>query len=110
MNLGKSGHCSICNSILDDFEINICNACIAEESKELSDDMEHLKKVLDKLEQDTKAETGVNKISGGFVIADMFDYDDNDFDIELRWGVQSDVDNRVHVEQYTVDRKTWEIE
>jgi hypothetical protein len=31
------GHCVVCNSILDDYEIEICNACIREEKEELDE-------------------------------------------------------------------------
>ena len=71
---------------------------------------EKLIPVLEKLEQDTMIDTGVSKISGGFASADMFNYDEDYIDVELKWGVQSDVEDSVHTEQYKVNRKTFKIE
>lgn len=70
------------------------------------------KDVIDKLhefEWETLNDTGVRHISGGFAEADIFDYDDEYFDIELKWGIQSDCENVCHTEQYKMDRKTLEI-
>jgi len=49
--------------------------------------------------------TGVQRISGGFAIADMFDYDKDFIDIQLKWGVQSDCENTVHTENYKLAMK-----
>lgn len=71
---------------------------------------EEVKKALDNFEYETLRETGLHRISGGFAVADIFDYDDDYFDIELRYGVQSDCENDVTIEQYTMDRVTLKIE
>jgi len=52
------------------------------------------------LENNTLRETGVGRISGGFAHADMYGYDEDEIDIELKWGVHSDVENTSHVEHY----------
>ena len=80
-------------------------------TKQLSpEELEKLKEVLSKFEQDTKRDTGVINISGGYAIAEMFNYDDQWIDVELKWGVQNDVENRPHSENYKINRKTWEIQ
>ncbi len=96
-------HCEKCNSILDDFDTGICNACKTQ-------DFPKLKEVLEKFEQDTILETGLKNISGSFAKAEMFNYDDEYFDVELKWGVQSDTTDSVHTESYKINRKTYEIE
>lgn len=72
-------------------------------------DSKEVKKALDEFERKTVYETGVRMISGGFATADIFDYDNEYFDIELKWGVQNDVENRVNTEQYKMNRTTLEI-
>ena len=57
-----------------------------------------LKKALDDFEVQTLYGTGMAKLSGGFAEADMFDYDEEIIDVELKWGVQSDVENMVYTE------------
>ena len=73
-------------------------------------DDEEVKKALEKLETNTEYDTGVSMHSGGFACADIFDYDEEYFDIELKWGIQNDCDNVVHTEQYKMDRLTLRIE
>jgi hypothetical protein len=72
-------------------------------------EMRKLADVLEKFERETERDTGMRMLNGGFAVAEMFDYDNNVFDIELKWGKQSDVDDDVHIEHYVVDRKTWKI-
>lgn len=69
-----------------------------------SEELSVLAKVLAEFERETKRDTFVYMTSGGYAIAEMFGYDDNWVDIELKWGVQSDVENRRHVEQYKLER------
>ena len=64
-----------------------------------------LSKMLSLFESQTLYETGIHKISGGFATADMFDYDDEYIDLELKWGIQSDVQDDVHTEQYKLNRQ-----
>ena len=87
-----------------------CDLCFANHAKatlldELSvEETEILAKVLEEFENQTILETGVGKISGGFAIATMFDYDDEYLAIELKWGVQSDCENREYIEQWNLER------
>ena len=48
--------------------------------------------------------TGVKYRSGGFATADMFNYDDDAIDIEVKWGVQSDCRDSVNVESWKMER------
>ena len=66
-------------------------------------------KALERFEHDTERDTAVIKISGGFAKAEIKNYDENYFDIELKWGVQSDCENNVYTEEYKMDRKTLSI-
>jgi len=59
--------------------------------------------VLNALERKTKWETGIKNINGGFARAELKGFDKEYLDIELRYGVQSDVDDRVHVEHYKIE-------
>jgi hypothetical protein len=66
-----------------------------------------LSKVLDFLEND--ALQYYKRISGGFATADVFDYDNEYIDVELKSGVQSDCQNTVNTEQFKIVRKTMEV-
>tara|TARA_R110000868_G_scaffold1729_2_gene13871 strand:- start:2324 stop:2572 length:249 start_codon:yes stop_codon:yes gene_type:complete len=61
---------------------------------------------LEKFELITLKETGVKKFSGGFAIAEMFNYDEKIIDIELKWGIQDENGGDTHSEIYKMDRKT----
>ena len=69
-------------------------------------DDEQVKEALEQFENDIIYETGLRRISGGFASADIFDYDEEYFDIELKYGVQSDCSNNVTTEQLKMDRMT----
>ena len=107
--------CSECNDLLlhgQAHEENgkfFCAICYANTQKpnieKLSKtELSILKKVLDVFEKQTLLDSGMVKISGGFAVATMFNYDDTYIDIELKYGVQSDCENRVYREQYTLNR------
>ena len=64
---------------------------------------------LENLEDITVDSNGYGHVSGGFATANIFNYDDDYFDIILKFGVQSDCENTVHTEQMKMDRKTLEI-
>jgi len=68
-----------------------------------------VKKALNNFELETELTTGVRKICGGFVVAKIFDFDDEYFDFELRWGIQNDCEDIVHTEQWKMNRRTLEI-
>jgi hypothetical protein len=59
-----------------------------------------IKNVLNLFERQEARDTRVIHISGGFVHADMFNYDDEAIDIELKWGVKSDCVDEMHTEHY----------
>ena len=67
-------------------------------------ELKTLGKVLDEFDKQTTVDTGVNRISGGFAVADMFNYDNEYIDIQLKWGVQSDCEDNVHTEQWKLKR------
>jgi len=80
-------------------ENNIFETCDREVTEKISN-----------LEFGTLVDTGVARISGGFATAEIYDYDDEWFFIELKWGIQSDCENTVHTENYKMDRVTLKIE
>jgi len=59
-----------------------------------------LKEVLDWFERGTERDTGVKMISGGFAIAELDDVNDDTCLVTLKWGVQSDCENRVNTEEW----------
>jgi len=74
--------------------------------KELASDLEFLdilQKVLDEFEHQTLCETGTRKISGGFANAELSCSDEDWIYITLKWGVQNDVDNDTHEEDWKLD-------
>jgi len=62
--------------------------------------LEMLARVLELFEFQTLITTGMRMLSGGFATAEMYNYDEEFVDIELRWGVQSDCSDTVHTENY----------
>jgi|APGre2960657373_1045057.scaffolds.fasta_scaffold12664_5 hypothetical protein len=72
-------------------------------------ELQTLSDVLQKLEYSTLKSTGYNRVSGGYAVANHFDYDDDIIDVELRFGSQSDTDDYSTTEQYKVCRKTFQI-
>ena len=96
-------HCTECNSLTD--SVDVCGDCQVYEI-----DAPEVIKALEVFEMETLADTGLKSISGGFAHADIFMSDGAFFDIELEFGVQSDCENRVDVEQYTMNKHTLEIE
>lgn len=104
-----SKHCDKCNSILDDYEVGTCKACSV---CPLSDDeLRRIAELTEKLENQTMADTGMFRLSGGFARADMFNYDETTIDIELKWGIEGESCN---TEQFTIDRtdeiEDWEVD
>lgn len=66
---------------------------------------EKLKEIMDMFEWKTIRETGVHGISGGFANVDFSGYDDQYFYFTLKWGIQNDVENTSHTEEWKLDRK-----
>jgi len=77
-------------------------------------ELEKLKVMTEAFERKTLCETAVGKISGGFAVADMFNYDDDYIDIELKWGIQNECEDNIHTERYKINRRKpldeWEYE
>jgi len=75
-------------------------------------ELEKLKSVLESFETQTLYETGMKNINGGFAQAEMFDYDNEYIDIELKWGEQDMGDGKstLNTEQHKINRNTWELE
>ena len=76
---------------------------------------ERFKEMLERFEIETLNETGVGKISGGFARAEFDGMDKDVMLITLKWGVQSDCDDRVNTERYTyplaqLQAKGWDID
>jgi len=80
-----------------------------ERPQEFEIDCDEVKKALEEFEYQTEYDTGVRHISGGFASADIYDYDECYFYIELKWGVQNDCENRVNTENWKMDRLTLNI-
>jgi len=69
----------------------------------LSDyDNEKLSALLDEFERQTKIETGVKGISGGYAQADYSSHDNDWLYVTLKWGTQNDVDNDTHEEDWKI--------
>ena len=89
-----------------------CGDDVEEETKQgfTDEEQEKLSEVLQKLEQDTYDEMFYRKINGAFVQAEVCEHNEEEFIIELTHGVQDENHSDVHVEDYAVNRKTFEIE
>lgn len=82
-------------------------------AKSFIKDKELLQKVcdkLDKLERETYYSTGIKYHSGGFAEAEVYRHDEEYLDIELKWGIQNDATNVVHIENYKLNLQTMEFE
>lgn len=108
--------CAGCNNLLsgkdahkepDGFYCDLCYANTQKQTRPIrlsEEELAVLRQVLERFENKTRFQTGVGRISGGYANASIFDYDDNFVDILLKWGVQSDCEDRTNVEQYKLDR------
>ena len=67
-------------------------------------ELKELTKILELFEQQTYEECCTGKISGEFASAEIFDYDNDFIDIELKFGTQSDCEDRVNTEQWKLNR------
>ncbi len=100
--------CRECNSLLDDYDIEVCASCkkeLAIESYRFEDDLEKLGAVLDELRWNIKSSYGLNAISGGFCNAEYVGHDEDDhvIHIEVKVGVQNDCENNVSTEDYQLN-------
>jgi len=70
---------------------------------------EKLNTLLRELELKKLMETGYHRISGGFAVSSYEVLDDDRISIELKYGVQSDVDSFVTTQMYNLDRKKFQL-
>jgi hypothetical protein len=76
-----------------------------EKVKELTlKEIKKLGSVLYTFIKQTTRDTGVGKISGGFVLSQLFNYDDDYIDIQLKWGIKSDCQDTCNVEDWKLKR------
>ena len=68
---------------------------------------EKLKTIMDNLE--AEAYYPFKKLSGGFSEANVFNYDEDFIDIELKSGVQNGTDSVIYSEQLLIDRHSMEF-
>jgi len=75
-------------------------------------ELKKLANVLEKFENRALCDTGMKNINGGYAFAEMYNYDDDYFDVELKWGEQNmgAGHSYEHTEQYKLNRKTLEFE
>jgi len=66
------------------------------------EDNEKLSAMLNEFERQTKIETGVKGISGGYAQADYSSHNNDWLYVTLKWGTQSDVDNDTHEEDWKI--------
>jgi len=79
---------------------------VVETNNYLTDEeMETLSEVMSEFTRQTTIETGIQLLSGGFAMADFADANADWVYISLKWGVQSDSDNDLHIEDWKLDRK-----
>ena len=67
-------------------------------------ELKELVRILELFERQTYNECCTGKISGEFANAEIFDYDNDIIDIELKYGIQSDCEDRVNTEQWKLNR------
>jgi len=72
-------------------------------------ELNKISKRLGDIEVQLRAEYGLNRISGGFVIVDMIDYDDEFIYISIKDGIQSDCTNAVTCDEQRLNRNTLEF-
>ena len=70
-----------------------------------------LANVLEKFENRALRDTGMKNINGGYAFAEMYNYDDDYFDVELKLGIQNMCAgcSEEHAELYKLNRQTWEF-
>ena len=64
---------------------------------------------ISKIEDDMLYAWGLNKISGGFVSVDLFEYDNDTLDLQIKSGVENNCSSNIETESITMDRKTLKI-
>jgi len=72
-----------------------------------STELRKLIKILDTVEREFAYQ--FKHVSGGFSESVMYYYDEDIIDIEVKSGIQSDVENVVYTDNLKVDRKTMKL-
>jgi len=72
-------------------------------------ELDQIKQICTKIELHEYKSGGWSKLSGGFAVCDMTDYDDDEIYLELKCGVETDFENRTYTDNITLDRHTMEI-
>ena len=67
-------------------------------------EVESLNKLLRKEER--SAGLPYKNLNGGFAKAEVYDYDEDTIDVELKYGVQSNSESNVYSETLKIDRQT----
>lgn len=70
--------------------------------EEMKFDLDKLKDFLEYFENMEYYALGLNRLSGGFVIAEHNGWDDEVIYIDLKWGVKNDVEDTMHTEYYRI--------
>jgi hypothetical protein len=70
-------------------------------------DLFHILPMMEKLEKE--AGLPYQHISGGFAQAEIYDTTKNNVYIRLEYGIQSDVEEVIHVERYIYSKQTKQI-
>lgn len=65
-----------------------------------------LTSLLEKMEREVYVYNGYKNISGGYAVCEVFDYDDDTIDVELKHGVEGEYH---YSEQFEIDRKTMKV-
>jgi hypothetical protein len=69
-----------------------------------------LSNTLSSLEVEILRNTGLRKINGAFALVEMFGFDDDFIDIQLKFGTQDESGSYVTTENRKMNRKTMQIE
>lgn len=69
-------------------------------------ELEVLSTITEQFENVTMRETGMINLSGGFAHAELVDYNSDEVNIMLKWGIQTDCENKVYIESYVLDRSS----
>ena len=74
-----------------------------------SQELEKLKTLFNLLESDALFSIGANHISDSFASAEIYNYDNEIIDVELKFGIQSDTENTVYSENMKIDRNKIQV-
>ena len=72
-------------------------------------ELRRLADALEKLEAHTIYSQGWKQLSGAWAKAEMFDYDEDIIDVELKFGIQDGEQDVQYTETLKINRKTMEV-